>query len=246
MFDENLKKVFTNIPFEEVESYQVEYEKRKCLRIISFERSEKVIIGSNSIKYIYFSLNRSMSLYSSFVDNANLKHSLAFSLIARAHLETTAGIGYLFWFLKEFYGERITYDTMLDITISLLLGYKTSRQRERIEETPESINVLTMIKKIEKVYLNDVENKEKWKKDRPISYFHEYLSESCHPNFEGLISGVVSDGTRVMFKTSDENLELFLSQAMLSMSTSCMIFFDIFDRSISLLKENGRLPTIIK
>ena len=76
---------------------------------------------------------------------------------------------------------------------------------------------------------------------------YDFLSEYCHPNMPGLLVGshVTDNFELVIYEKSmfqDADFVILINY----MIISCTYFFDIYDRSFTLLKENEQIPDLIK
>ena len=91
-------------------------------------------------------------------------------VLIRSALETLAILIYLNQKINSLVTGSITYEMFESMTLRLLIGTK------RPEAKIESINILTVLEKCEKVYPG-------------IFDLYKNLSESSHPNFEGMSLG---------------------------------------------------------
>lgn len=111
-------------------------------------------------------LEQSVALY-------ELKHILGARILLRSALEATATLIYLNQLTRKVLSGELDFHEYSVITTSLLLGSRDS-------STPhKAINIVTVLEKCERRY-------------QGISKLYAMLSESAHPNYEGLSVGYSS------------------------------------------------------
>ena len=115
-------------------------------------------------------------------------------LLVRAHLETTAIMGYLLWNLRRNRSEQIAHRELHSRIVQLLLAIRKHPDGTgpAYVEPTEALNVKTLVETLDK--LQDL----RW--DGKFKALWEDLSEFCHPNFfSRVLSGQRLDGETFHF-----------------------------------------------
>ena len=98
------------------------------------------------------------------------RYALGARILLRSGFETLATITYLNLIMRQVLEGTLNFHQFSEKTTLLLLGSRKN------EEMPVAINILTILKKCDKRY--------------PGLYdLYEDLSESAHPNYEGMMRG---------------------------------------------------------
>src|SRR3990170_3570627 len=84
-----------------LESFAAFYQKRNIKIVIENPSKGKRPLGENGISYLARVSHKSKFLFSGFIDNISNRNSAVLYLILRAHLETTAVLGYFVHNLKK-------------------------------------------------------------------------------------------------------------------------------------------------
>ncbi|OGW24509.1 MAG: hypothetical protein A2X59_00760 [Nitrospirae bacterium GWC2_42_7] len=239
-----IKKAGLNNDFNDLLKYKNKYAERFYKEIRLQKTHSDKLIGNNGIHFILKSLNRSRYLYSGFFSSLEIKNPALSFLSTRAHFEVTGSISYFLWNLKKYYKHEINVDEINNIIGILLLGGKTFPDKFKYPHRPDSLNILTQIDIADKILNEIIEGKEK------IKYFREtydFLSESCHPNFLGLIigqeeckNGIISFKDDIRFSDKD------LPELIPDMISSCELFFSVYDECFTTINKNEILPDLIK
>jgi hypothetical protein len=185
MIPEELRRQY---PFEEeyliLERFDAEYQKRNIKIVIQNPSKRKRSLGQDGIIYLARVSHKSKFLFSGFIDNISIRNSAVLFLIARAHLETTASLGYFLYNLKKFYNNELASKDIDMLLYRLSAGSRDADYRKERPSVPESVNVLTTIEACDRLLLSEWE--EITKEDKPFSKIYTELSEACHPNSIGL------------------------------------------------------------
>lgn len=248
IFNGDLKREFPESPLGELENYGSEYEKRFYREIEYVERDPKLLLGHNGIKYLLHNMQRSRFLYRGYIDTINSRNPIPAFLIARGHLETTGAVVYLFDKLNRYYKKEISFEEVEGILHKLLLGYKSETDKKRNPLIPDAINAITLVESIDKVIAmeaKDTDERTKYLSNRPVWKFYEALSESCHPNFEGILSGAEVEGPKTIYNEEPTLNRLDMTSA-LAMELSLKLYFNFYDKGLQLLREHECLPEMIK
>lgn len=202
---------------------------------IYIKKPDDSMVGMRSFHLLQSSLFRSKILMRGFFCSLNTNNPLSSSLNARAHLETTALVGYLYKKLSSYYNRNIDLDNLNKALHKLSLGIKIPG---RIDGAPEPINVMTMIDDSNKMY-----RKLSGDKDFDFRLIYDELSEFCHPNSFGLIgSHDIIQGNKIIYKTGDDYDVLNFLQSHRSLLISSSIFLLFYEKSHLLLAQNEQLP----
>jgi hypothetical protein len=112
-------------------------------------------------------------------------HALGARILLRSGFETLATLTYLNLLMQQVLDGKLNFHVFGEKTASLLLGSRNN------EEMPDAINILTVLGKCDKRYPGLME-------------MYEDLSESAHPNYEGLMGGY-STTNRDEYETTFSN-----------------------------------------
>ena len=97
-------------------------------------------------------------------------HGLGARILLRSGFETLATLTYLNLLMQQVLDGKLNFHAFGEKTALLLLGSRKNA------EMPDAINVLTVLEKCDKRYPG-------------LMKIYEGLSESAHPNYEGLMGG---------------------------------------------------------
>lgn len=97
-------------------------------------------------------------------------HGLGARILLRSGFETLATLVYVNLLMQQVLDGMLSFHVFGDKTALLLLGSRNN------DEMPDAINILTILGKCDKRYPG-------------LMKVYENLSESAHPNFEGLMGG---------------------------------------------------------
>lgn len=234
---ETIRKEYNFNELAEIEKFEDMFRDRYYSRLICKTGRLKRKLGHSGVLYLLRASQRAKFLYNDFLDTINRKNVIAAYLIARAHLETTAALGYFFYNLKRHYDGTITYDDLEIVLGRLGLGYKGSICKDN-PEIPEAVNVMTMLNALNKVL----------ELEYPLQFF-EYLSEKCHPNCEGTSFGAkhIKQGQSIVFFSDKADIKREeLQKLIVIVIFSCAAFIELFDKCLSLLIEREQIPTLVK
>jgi len=194
-------------------------------------------IGQNGIHYIQLSLQRSKSLLEGYLKNYK-EYPLISILAVRCHFESTGSIAYFFYMLQKFYENKIDYKKLDDSLRSLSLGQKVIPGKKNTIPKYNTINVLTMIDKADRI-LKSISPK--------ISVFrdlYDELSEYCHPNFLGMYfyCDNLKYGTFNYKTKTRKKGNIFRHHLCISAN----VFLTLYDKIYEVLLTNEELPVIVK
>ena len=99
-----------------------------------------------------------------------LEHGLGARILLRSGFETLATLIYLNLLMEQVVDGKLNFHVFDEKTTRLLLGTRNN------EKMPEAINILTILGKCDKRYPGIME-------------LYANLSESAHPNYDGLMGG---------------------------------------------------------
>jgi hypothetical protein len=97
-------------------------------------------------------------------------HGLGARILLRSGFETLATITYLNLLMQQVFDGKLNFHFFGEKTAVLLLGSRNN------DAMPNAINILTVLEKCDKRYPG-------------LMKIYEGLSESAHPNYEGLLGG---------------------------------------------------------
>jgi hypothetical protein len=97
-------------------------------------------------------------------------HGLGAQILLRSGLETLATLIYVNLLMERVLAGELDFHEFGDKTSALLLGSRNN------EDMPKAINILTILEKCEKRYPG-------------LTELYGQLSESAHPNYDGLMAG---------------------------------------------------------
>jgi phosphate starvation-inducible membrane PsiE len=245
MIPEEIKQKY---PFEEeykiLEDFINEYKKRNIKIIINHPVKGKRMLGHSAIIYLARISYKSNFLFSGFINSISIKNTAVLLLILRAHIETTASLGYFLYNLKKFYNGEISLNDIDLLLYRLSTGYKDPYYRKEKPAIPESINVLTMIDATDKLLQPIINGATK--DDKPFSKIYTELSEICHLNSLGLIFGTFAVKPNEAFFSNTPSLgtkdqSYFLIEKII---LSCNLYFDFYEECRRILKDNEHMPRI--
>ena len=227
-----------------LESFAAFYQKRNIKIVIKNPSKGKRPLGENGITYLARVSHKSKFLFSGFIDNISNRNSAVLYLILRAHLETTAVLGYFVHNLKKLYNKELTYKDIDMLLYRLSLGSKHSDYRKERPSVPESVNVLTAIEACDKLLPSEWE--EITKDAKPFSKIYAELSEVCHPNSMGLFFGtvIIKRGQFLFSERPSLGSREEFYNLIEKMIMACGFYFIFYDKCIALLKNNERMPTV--
>jgi len=235
-------------PFEEayaiLETITADYQKRNIKVVQKNPSKGKRSLGQNGITYLARISHKSKFLFSGFIDNISTRNSAVLYLILRAHLETTASLGYFLHNLKKYYNKELTYKDIDTLLYRLSAGSRHPDYRKERPSVPESVNVLTTIEACDKLLPSQWEGTTK--DDKLFSTIYTELSEVCHPNSMGLLFGTLMiKRAQVHFSERPslgptDNFYYLIEKLIMT----CSFYFMFYDRCITLLKDNEQMPTV--
>ncbi len=149
----------------------------------------------------------------------------------------TGLVAHLLIALRRFYRSEIP-EVELEKTLKRLFMGRKWEVPENLKEDISAINALTLVGSAAK--LLDHENVAKH-----VMSCYDVLSEHCHPNLLGRLSGVtLSKNLQTdfdpSFTISRDDINLFFSHSL----ASHRIFIYAYDECFRLLYENEEMPTI--
>ena len=211
----------------------IDYKKEHSHRMLRTMKLKKAptheLIGQNIILYIQLLLRRSFILLRGCVESIENDNALSAMLNIRAHYEVTGAIGYLASYIEKYYSKSINDDEIIKILSRLNLG----RKMEDLKEPFESVNVLSMIDKADRLFM-----KKSGEEKNILRDSYEWLSEFCHPNSYGLIGegNFEKDGILEFEVPKKKILNIFSN--IIYIDISMPIFFLFFDYIIEMLQKN--------
>lgn len=138
-------------------------------------------------------------------------HGLGSRILLRSGFETLAALIYLNHNIQGVLDGKLEFHSFCELTNRQLGGSKN------ISERPEAINVITMMQKGDKQYPG-------------LRGMYDSLSESAHPNFEGLVWGYSKvDHEEYETKFSNRWLELYGNEHNKSVELCMEIFEHEYD-----------------
>lgn len=247
MFSEELKTQYPSDivkKIEEIEKCVPQYEEKFYQRF-QFQGSRgRRILGNEAVLYLLLNLQRSRFSYTGFIDSMNIKNPITAALSARAHLESSAALGYLLFNLEKYYNHEIKLSELHSQLLKLATGYKSSMMRQADSKKVESINILTMIKKADDLLFS----KNSQPLERLFSLYYEFISERCHPNYLGHEFGksfVIKDA--ILFHKRPAPIKgKVLNIVLDTMIFSCQVYFIFYEECFSLLKKHEIMPRLYK
>ena len=202
----------------------------------------KVLFGNNCLRYILLSLFRSKSLIEGAIVCLNSKKMVPSLLCVRSHIETTSGIAFLLRRLNSYYAKGIEFPRVEEDLFRLSLG------ATKIEKTevPKPINVMEMIEAADylinkMVAVIDTTEKAMFRD------LYDWLSDFCHPNFQGTCGGAEIDHKEqsLIFYDTDVIQERDFPH-FFSLNLSAELFLHFFDETVALLEQKEIMPIIHK
>jgi len=242
MINKEIKEMHPSINFDELERFIPEYKQRYYYRLLPKWQKYDRLIGHKGISFLLLSLQRSKSLFTGFIDCINTSNVVLAYLSTRAHFESTGSVVYLLSCLQKFYNNEINLTKIEDTLSKLATSARTLPNSDHLHKFPDPINVLTLIDTVDKLFKDD-----NGKNLKIFRQCYDFLSEYCHPNMPGLLVGshVTKNFELVIYEKSvfeDADFGILIND----MIISCTYFFDIYDRSFTLLKENEQIPDLVK
>ena len=202
----------------------------------------KVFFGNNCLRYILLLLFRSKSLIEGAIICLNNKKMLPSLICVRSHLETTSGMAFLLSRLNSYYAKGIEFSKVEEDLFRLSVG---ATKIEKIE-VPRPINVMDMIDAADHLISKMVAVIGTTEKAL-FRDLYDWLSDFCHPNFQGTCGGAEIDH-------KDESLIFYDTDVIherdfphfFSLNLSAILFLDFFDKTLALLEEKEIMPIIHK
>ena len=202
----------------------------------------KVFFGCNCLRYILLLLFRSKSLIEGAIVCLNNKKMLPSLVCVRSHLETTSGIAFLLRRLNSYYAKGIEFPKVEEDLFRLSVGATKIEKKE----VPKPINVMDMIDAVDYL-LNKMAAGTGTTEKAMFRDLYEWLSDFCHPNFQGTYGGAEIDhkNESLIFYDTDVIHERDFSH-FFSLNLSAILFLDFFDKTLALLEEKEIMPIIHK
>lgn len=235
-------KKFPSFKILEIEGFQEEYKKRQYCSIESKTKGKD--FARNVCMLLLCTLNRSFSLYRGAINSLNNSDAIVALLASRAHMESTGVVAYLQIQLQKYYKMEISFDEIDNNVMKLHLGRRSYMDNTEPPHKIDTINVMTLIDSVDKVFFKPMEDKVKHRKIFRNSY--EWLSEYCHPNFFGQTLGVVRDGSKCIFDYNPSLEESEVNEFCLSLCMSCDSLFAMYDECFSLISGHEKMPELLK
>lgn len=133
-------------------------------------------------------------------------HGLGARILLRSGFETLAVLIYLSQLMQQVLDGKLSFHLFSDKTTTLLLGSRNN------EQMPRSLNIVTVLEKCDKRYPG-------------LMALYADLSESAHPNYEGLCMGYSkTDHDEYETRFSNRWAELYAERHIESMDL-CMVTF---------------------
>lgn len=241
MLNSRMKKNISLESFKRFKGYGLEYRKRFYGKLVCRKKRPKRLLGQNGIWFLLRSLQRSKYLYSGLMACFRREERTLAFFAARAHFETTGAVVFFYNSLKKFYANDIEHKAMNKILERLTVGGKVFPDKEKYPDSPEPFNVLKLIDEADKLFSSMAK-----KKHNIFREEYEFLSEFCHPNCLGLTLGdsIVKPGTIIFHKKL--NFEKKDTTLINGMNMSCTLFFPIYDKCFSIIREREEIPGLFK
>ncbi len=189
-------------------------------------------IHANTLVYTQALLFRSSLLIEGVLTAIDRGNPFSLALSVRAHLETTAALGYLHRRLSSMQNGNLKPEKVDEDIANLLLGGR----HECTPNAPRAINVLSMLEQAEKSVNMSILGESAKSRDI-LTDAYEYLCEYCHPNFISNSLALSIDKKKRVFEFRHEIpfqcSELELAGYVL---ISGSIFISLFDLVVELAK----------
>jgi hypothetical protein len=164
-------------------------------------------------------------------------------ICVRSHLETTSGIAFLLSRLNSYYAKGIEFSKVEEDLFRLSVGATKIEKKE----VPKAINVMDMIDSVDYLLNKMTTDTGTTKKDM-FRDLYEWLSDFCHPNFQGTYGGAEiidhKDKSLVFYDTDVIHERDF--PHFFSLNLSAILFLDFFDKTLAIIKQKEIMPIIHK
>ncbi len=228
--------------FDELEEFLGQYDKRFKRRLIRGESRPARLLGYNAAQLLLTSLSRARFLAATIIHCANGGLALGMYLAARAHWEMTGLVAHLLASLKKLYAKQVSESDFETTMKRLALGRRWEIPTD-LKEDVSAINAISLVESAAKYFGKEFD---KTKVEQHITACYNFLSEFCHPNLMGRLTGVtLSDDKRIVnftpeFSLDGRDLRICFSQS----HASHALFLHAYDECFKLLQAHEELPTL--
>ena len=246
VFKRKIERNISSKDLKELKCLMAKYEDRYFGRFVCLAERPKSTLGQNGLKFLLSSLQRSRFLFTGLTDSLNQSNLALGFLAVRAHFETTGSVTYFVTHLQKFYSGKINYVEMDNVLQRLSLGGKNfPADKKSNSRWVDAINVLTLIDEADRVFNNMA-----GKKEDIFRKSYDFLSEFCHPNLFGLtIYDEILNSKAppwVIFHRLYSLKKRDVITLISKLFISCHFFFPVYDKCLSLLKNNEKMPVLYK
>jgi len=223
---------------DQLESFFEQYEERFKRRVTTPDVKPKRPLGYRATHLLLTALSRARLLTATTIHCVNGGLAPGVYLSVRAHWEMTGLVAHLLVALTRFYKGEIQ-EAELEPTLRRLALGRRWQIPDDIEQDVSAINAITLVESAAKLL-------GKQSIEQHVKDCYDVLSEHCHPNLLGRLSGVtLSEDLRVVefdpaFTITEADIALCLSHGL----SSHGIFLYGYDECFRLLYEHEDMPTI--
>jgi len=223
--------------FDALEDFVQQYDNRFRRRCIPSAEKPSRLIGHRATPLLLTSLSRARLLTATEIHCVNGGLAPGMYLAARAHWEMTGLVAHLLIALRRFY-ERQIQEAELERTLKRLFMGRRWDVSQNLNEDISAINALTLVGSAATLLRHEGV-------EQHVRTCYDFLSEHCHPNLLGRLSGVtlfknLQTDFDPTFTLSSVDINVFFSHSLASHG----IFIYAYDECFRLLYEHEEMPTL--
>jgi len=154
-------------------------------KLIILHPQPKDLVGQNIIILLHANLYRTKKLAEGFIDSINKQNPVTSVVLLRSLFESAGVISLIHKKYNFYKNKKVTYKELQELLSRLYLG---SKDKETVPESPDPINVMTLIDSLDYYLKNQYQ-----KHDNRFRKVYDILSELAHPNsFSNFIGNKIS------------------------------------------------------
>lgn len=192
------------------------------------------LVGQNCIVLLQTNLYRMKSLVKGYMEGLNKNTPLLSTLCLRAIYETTGSLAFLHKKYNQYANGKLQYESFIEALERLYLGIK---DKGIIEDSPDPINVMTLIDSVD-YYLKNNFNIDKGE----FRKSYDDLSERCHPNSFGYLLGHNVDDKHTIHFVNDYIIHDIVEYDLEYFSIVIKLYQQIYSELRRMVGENEEIP----
>ncbi|AGH94326.1 hypothetical protein [Pseudobdellovibrio exovorus] len=203
-----------------------------------YSRDPQKRFGANGILLLLRLLGRSQDLLEDSIDMIEKKKFISLAVLSRAHLETTASLGYFLNNLKRYYAKEVDFNKVAEVLYKLKFGSK--QNDDGLEIDP--INVMNMVDAADKVL------KGHGLEEKVIRYNYNIACELSHPNYRGISykTKFIEGEGRTIFLNNEDSFNEKAGTVLCQLHISGGAFLLYYSEAFALLEKHELMPILVK